>query len=433
MHGGGGGGGGGGIVKVAPKPNKGLSSKMIDFVEKVMVKFTYHNNHSSLPHHYLSGTFTPVSEKTPPTTNLLVEGHLLECLNGEFVRVGPNPKFTPVAGYNWFDGDGCVIFCSLTLPVFLSSFLEERILTYNFSTWFPVQNTVNMGKQPVSRYVRTAKLQLEEYFGGAKFFKLGDLTGLFGLIMMIMRMLRVKLKVLDISYGTGTGNTALTYHHGKLLALQEADKPCKLSPFVFTSGKKKKNKRGRGGGNANLVVIYELFQIISCLKHRTEIVLTAILRCPQSFGGWRSSNSWHAGLCWNNCLNFDFQEMMIENTILWKFDTNKKARFGVLPRYAKDELQIRWFELPSCFIFHNGVLVCFAILLLCQSVFHLFMKFQSSMPVYMFLIVILFRYGMRVNMKTGLASQKKLSASAVDFPGVKSLCIPSFVSMQETM
>ena len=36
-------------------------------------------------------------------------------------------------------------------------------------------------------------------------FQLGDLTGLFGLIMMIMRMLRVKLKVLDISYGTGTG------------------------------------------------------------------------------------------------------------------------------------------------------------------------------------------------------------------------------------
>ncbi|KAK7861092.1 carotenoid 9 [Quercus suber] len=56
----------------------------------------------------------------------------------------------------------------------------------------------------VSRYVRTSKLQQEDYFGGAKFFKLGDLTGLFGLIMMIMRMLRVKLKVLDISYGTGT-------------------------------------------------------------------------------------------------------------------------------------------------------------------------------------------------------------------------------------
>ena len=144
--GGGGGGGGGGIVKVEPKPNKGLSSKVIDFVEKLMVKFMYqNNNHSSQPHHFLSGTFTPVCEETPPTTNLLVKGHLpvsttvlcvhstltchlehfpialgfevqvpllamtlnakyvlQECLNGEFVRVGPNPKFTPVAGYHWY-------------------------------------------------------------------------------------------------------------------------------------------------------------------------------------------------------------------------------------------------------------------------------------------------------------------------------------------
>ena len=71
---------------------------------------------------------------------------------------------------------------------------------------------------------------------------------------------------------------------------------------------------------------------------------------------------------WNICLNFDFQEMVTENKLILKFDTTKKARFGVLPRYAKEELQIRWFELPSCFIFHNSVLVCFAILLFCQNV-----------------------------------------------------------------
>jgi carotenoid cleavage dioxygenase len=80
-----------------------------------------------------------------------------------------------------------------------------------------------------------------------------------------MQELRKKLKVLDATYGIGTGislphaitewclststyvythfilvaiidpflffpaNTALIYHHGKLMALSEADKPCKFS------------------------------------------------------------------------------------------------------------------------------------------------------------------------------------------------------------
>ena len=35
--------------------------------------------------------------------------------------------------------------------------------------------------------------------------QLGDLKGLFGLLMGIMQMLREKLKVLDVSYETGTG------------------------------------------------------------------------------------------------------------------------------------------------------------------------------------------------------------------------------------
>jgi len=40
---------------------------------------------------------------SPFVVSLLLFGHLQECLNGEFVRVGPNPKFVPVAGYHWYD------------------------------------------------------------------------------------------------------------------------------------------------------------------------------------------------------------------------------------------------------------------------------------------------------------------------------------------
>ena len=37
-----------------------------------------------------------------------------------------------------------------------------------------------------------------------------------------------------------------------------------------------------------------------------------------------------------------------------KFDDTKASRLGVLPRYASNEAQIKWFTIPTCFIFHNG-------------------------------------------------------------------------------
>ncbi|KAF9592767.1 hypothetical protein IFM89_017337 [Coptis chinensis] len=89
----------GGLVKIDPKPQKGISSWFLDLVEKLIVKFMYD---ASKPHHWLAGNFAPVIDETPPSHNLLVKGELPECLNGEFVRVGPNPKFTPVAGYHWY-------------------------------------------------------------------------------------------------------------------------------------------------------------------------------------------------------------------------------------------------------------------------------------------------------------------------------------------
>lgn len=46
--------------------------------------------------------------------------------------------------------------------------------------------------------------------------------------------------------------------------------------------------------------------------------------------------------------------MVKEKKFIFTFDPTVKARFGILPRYAKNEMLIRWFELPNCFIFHNG-------------------------------------------------------------------------------
>ncbi|KAF3617857.1 Carotenoid 9,10(9',10')-cleavage dioxygenase 1 [Capsicum annuum] len=129
----------GGVVVVDPKPQNGVFAKAIDWLEWGIIKLM---NDSTKPIQYLQGNYAPTDE-TPPVNDLPVKGHLPECLNGEFVRVGPNPKFAPVAGYHWFDGDGMIH----------GLHIKDGKATY------------------VSRFVRTSRLKQEEFFGGAKFMK----------------------------------------------------------------------------------------------------------------------------------------------------------------------------------------------------------------------------------------------------------------------
>jgi carotenoid cleavage dioxygenase-like enzyme len=400
------GGAGKKIVQVNPKPNKGLTSKVIDFVENLIVKFMYD---SSLPHHYLSGNFAPVREETPPITDLLVKGHLPDCLNGEFVRVGPNPKFSPVAGYHWFDGDGMIHGLRI----------KDGKATY------------------VSRYVRTSRIKQEEYFGGAKFMKIGDLKGLFGLLMVNMQMLRGKLKVLDVSYGTGTANTALVYHHGKLLALSEADKPYALKVLEdgdlqtlgmldydnrlahsFTAHPKVDPFTGEmftfGYSHTPPYITYRVISKDGVMHDPVPITISD----PIMMHDFAITENY--AIFMDLPLYFRPKEMVKENKLIFTFDATKKSRFGVLPRYAKNELQIRWFELPNCFIFHNANAweeEDEVVLITCRLenpdldmvnglVKEKLENFSNEL------------YEMRFNMKTGLASQKKLSVSAVDFPRV---------------
>ncbi|KAM3733979.1 hypothetical protein ACB098_11G178400 [Castanea mollissima] len=401
-----GGGAGGGVVAVDPKPNNGLTSKVIDFVEKLIVKLMYD---SSLPHHYLSGNFAPVREETPPTTDLLVKGHLPDCLNGEFVRVGPNPKFSPVAGYHWFDGDGMIHGLRI----------KNGKATY------------------VSRYVRTSRIKQEEYFGGAKFMKIGDLKGLFGLLMVNMQILRTKLKVLDDTYGYGTANTAMVYHHGKLLALSEADKPYAVKVLedgdLQTLGMLDYDKRLSHSFTAHPKVDpftgemftfgyshtppYITYRVISKDGFMHDPVPITISD-PIMMHDFAITENY--AIFMDLPLYFRPKEMVKGNKLIFTFDATKNARFGVLPRYAKDELQIRWFELPNCFIFHNANAweeEDEVVLITCRLqnpdldmvngvVKEKLENFTNEL------------YEMRFNMKTGLASQKKLSASAVDFPRV---------------
>ncbi|KAM1607878.1 hypothetical protein ACFXTH_028594 [Malus domestica] len=390
------------IVVPNPKPNKGFSSKVVDLIEKLIVKWMYD---SSQPHHDLAGNFAPVADETPPTTNLPVIGHLPECLNGEFVRVGPNPKFAPVAGYHWFDGDGMVH----------GMRIKDGKATY------------------VSRYVRTSRLKQEEYFGGSKFMKIGDLKGFLGLFMKSLQMLREKLKILDMSYGFGTGNTALTYHHGKLLALHEADKPYVLKVLedgdLQTVGLLDYDKRLTHSFTAHPKVDpftgemftfgyswtppYVTYRVISKDGFMHDPIPITI---PDPVMMHDFAITENYAIFMDLPLIFKPKEMVKEQKLIFTFDQTKKARFGLLPRYAKDELLIRWFELPNCFIFHNANAweeEDEVVLITCRFENFDLEMFKEKLENFRNEL-----YEMRFNLKTGLASQKKLSEAAVDFPRV---------------
>ncbi|XP_009589876.1 carotenoid 9,10(9',10')-cleavage dioxygenase 1-like isoform X1 [Nicotiana tabacum] len=395
----------GGVVVVNPKPKKGVIGKAIDLLEKGIIKLMHD---STKPLHYLQGNFAPTDE-TPPLKDLSVSGHLPECLNGEFVRVGPNPKFAPVAGYHWFDGDGMIHGLRI----------KDGKATY------------------VSRYVRTSRLKQEEFFGGAKFMKIGDLKGLFGLFTVYMQMLRAKLKVLDITYGNGTANTALVYHHGKLLALSEADKPYALKVLedgdLQTLGMLDYDKRLAHSFTAHPKVDPVTGEMFTFGYSHNPPYITyrviskdGIMQDPVSITIPEPVMMHDFAITENYAVMMDLplcfrpKEMVKNNQLAFSFDVTKKARFGVLPRYAKSEALIKWFELPNCFIFHNanaweeGDEV---VLITCRLqnpnldmvngvVKEKLENFTNEL------------YEMRFNMKSGAASQKKLSESAVDFPRI---------------
>ncbi|NP_001306785.1 carotenoid 9,10(9',10')-cleavage dioxygenase 1-like [Nicotiana tomentosiformis] len=397
----------GGVVVVDPKPQNGLTAKAIDLLERVMAKLM-HDSSKPLP--FLQGNYAPTDDETPPFKNLPVKGHLPECLNGEFVRVGPNPKFAPVAGYHWFDGDGMIH----------GLHIKDGKATY------------------VSRFVRTSRLKQEEFFGGAKFMKIGDLKGLFGLFSVYIYMLREKLKVLDTSYGNGTANTAMIYHHGKLLALHEGDKPYVVKVLedgdLQTLGMLDYDKRLQHSFTAHPKVDpvtgemftfgysqtppYATYRVISKDGVMQDPVPITI---PASVMMHDFAITENYSIMMDLPLYFKPKEMVKNKKLAYSFDPTKKARFGILPRYAKNESLIKWFELPNCFIFHNAnaweegddvVLITCRLQNPDLDVINGTEKEQQRDGFTNEL------YEMRFNIKTGLASQKKLSESAVDFPRV---------------
>ncbi|KAL0447673.1 UNVERIFIED_CONTAM: putative carotenoid cleavage dioxygenase 4, chloroplastic [Sesamum latifolium] len=146
----------------------------------------------------LSGNYAPVDE-LPPTVCQVEEGSLPPCLDGAYIRNGPNPQFIPRGPYHFFDGDG-MLHCI----------------------------RISRGKATFcSRFVKTYKYNVEREFGSPVV--INYFAAFTSLPASVARCAvffgRVLSGQYDIRRGTGNANTSLAHFGGKLFALCESDLP----------------------------------------------------------------------------------------------------------------------------------------------------------------------------------------------------------------
>jgi len=143
------------------------------------------------PSRFLAGNFAPVRTECD-APDLVLHGDLPRELAGTLYRNGPNPLYAPRDRYHPFSGDGM-----------LHAFrFENGRVSYR------------------NRWVRTAKWRLEREAGEALFGTLGN-------------PLTSDVRAAGTPFNVA--NTAVVWHGGRLLALEEGNPPFALDPETLES------------------------------------------------------------------------------------------------------------------------------------------------------------------------------------------------------
>merc|ERR1712072_585051 len=170
------------------------------------------------PNRFLSGGFAPVQEEKV-LTDLKISGSLPESLRGgAYARNGPNPHFPSASGkYHWFDGDGMV---------HAVYFEKDGRATYR------------------NKWVETEGFKYEKELGRGYFYGLADMKTMSdGVAMMFQSIKGAVGGILSplgslmgpSRYAKTTSNTALIFHHQRLLALVENGLPFELRAATLES------------------------------------------------------------------------------------------------------------------------------------------------------------------------------------------------------
>jgi len=296
------------------------------------------------PRIVLAGNFAPAQE-TAPVACPKVEGTLPACVDGIYIRNGPNPRYVPRGGHHLFDGDGMLHAVRI----------KDGRATF------------------CSRFVRTHKFVQEEMAGGpvvpnvfSGFYSLGAAMARGALLTA-----RVALGLFNPSNGAGLANTSLLYFNRKLMALGESDLPYVMKVTqagdIDTVGRHDFDGKLFMGMTAHPKIDPETkelfafrygpippflnyFRVSPAGEKEPDVGILSMLQ-PSFIHDFAISKQY--AIFPDTQIVVNPMDMIVGGGSPIGCDTSKVPRLGVIPRYAKDESAMKWFEVPGFNFFHS--------------------------------------------------------------------------------
>jgi len=324
-----------------------LATALFTTVEDVINTFIDPPSRPSVdPKHVLSDNFAPVLDELPPTDCEIIHGSLPPSLNGAYIRNGPNPQFLPRGPYHLFDGDGML----------------HAIKIHN-------------GKATLcSRYVKTYKYNVEKQTGAPVMPNV--FSGFNGVTASVARGALTAARVLTGQYnpvnGIGLANTSLALFSNRLFALGESDLPYAVrlteSGDIETIGRYDFDGKLAMSMTAHpktdpitgetfafrygpVPPFLTYFRFDSAGKKQRDVPIFSMT--SPSFLHDFAITKRHAIFAEIQLgMRMNMLDLVLEGGSPVGTDNGKTPRLGVIPKYAGDESEMKWFEVPGFNIIH---------------------------------------------------------------------------------
>lgn len=353
------------------------------------------------PKQALSGNFAPVTE-LPPTECQVIKGSLPSALDGAYIRNGPNPQYLPRGPYHLFDGDGMLhsIRISQGRAVLCSRFVKTYKYTVERDAGFPLLPNVFSGFNGLTASATRGAISAA----------------------------RVASGLYNPANGIGNANTSLAFFGDRLYALAESDLPYAVrltaDGDVETVGRNDFNGELFMSMTAHPKIDPDTGETFAFRYGPVPPFLTYFRFDPTGakqpdvpvFSLTSPSMLHDFAITKKYAVFTDIQIGMNPMEMIGGgspvgLDASKVSRIGIIPKYAKDDSEMRWFEVPGFNIMHavNAWDEDDAVVMVAPNILSAEHTLERMELVHALVEKV------RIDLKTGIVSRQPISTRNLDF------------------